>query len=53
VANVAIIAAGIVTAYTLSGWPALIVGLGIMAVNVDAAREVWSAARQEHPQAAA
>jgi len=47
-ANVAIIAAGVVTAYTLSGWPDLIVGLGIAAMNVDAAREVWSAAREEH-----
>jgi Co/Zn/Cd efflux system component len=46
--NVAIITAGFVTAYTLSGWPDLIVGLGIAAMNVDAAREVWSAAREEH-----
>ena len=47
-ANVAIIAAGFVTAYTLSGWPDLIVGCGIAAMNADAAREVWSAAREEH-----
>ena len=47
-ANVAIIAAGVVTAYTLSIWPDLIVGLGIAAMNADAAREVWSAAREEH-----
>lgn len=47
-ANVAIIAAGFATAYTLSGWPDLIVGLGIAAMNADAAREVWSAAREEH-----
>jgi Co/Zn/Cd efflux system component len=47
-ANVAIIAAGFVTAYTLSGWPDLIVGLGIAAMNADAAREVWSVAREEH-----
>jgi Co/Zn/Cd efflux system component len=47
-ANVAIIAAGFVTAYTLSGWPDLIVGLGIAAMNADAAREVWNAAREEH-----
>lgn len=51
VANVAIIAAGLVTAYTLSGWPDLIVGLGIAAMNADAAREVWSVARAEHRQA--
>jgi Co/Zn/Cd efflux system component len=47
-ANVAIIAAGFMTAYTHSGWPDLIVGLGIAAMNADAAREVWSAAREEH-----
>ena len=47
-ANVAIIAAGFVTAYTLSVWPDLIVGLSIAAMNADAAREVWSAARDEH-----
>ena len=47
-ANVAIVAAGFVTAYTLSGWPDLIVGLGIAAMNADAAREVWNAAREEH-----
>jgi len=52
VANVAIIAAGFVTAYTLSGWPDLIVGLGIMAINADAARTVWSAALEEHRQMA-
>ena len=46
--NVAIIATGFVTAYTLSGWPDLIVGLGIAAMNADASREVWSAAREEH-----
>src|SRR6202171_1669346 len=48
VANVAIIAAGFVTAYTNSAWPDLIVGLGIAAMNADAAREVWRAAREEH-----
>ncbi len=43
-----VIAAGFVTGYTLSGWPDLIVGLGIAAVNVDAMRQVWSVAREEH-----
>jgi Co/Zn/Cd efflux system component len=47
-ANVAIIAAGFMTAYTLSGWPDLLVGLGIAAMNADAAREVWGAARKEY-----
>jgi len=50
-ANIAIIVAGLVTAYTLSGWPDLIVGLGIAAMNADAAREVWNAAREEHRSA--
>ena len=47
-ANVAIIAAGLLTANTLSAWPDLIVGLAIAAMNADAAREVWEAAREEH-----
>lgn len=46
-ANIAIIAAGFVTAYTLSIWPDVIVGLGIAAMNATAAKEVWEAARQE------
>jgi Co/Zn/Cd efflux system component len=46
-ANVAIVAAGFITAYTLSAWPDLIVGLGIAAMNADAAREVYSTARME------
>ena len=52
-ANVAIIAAGFATAATLSVWPDLIVGLGIFAINLDAAREVYSTARQEHRTASA
>ncbi|TLY65712.1 MAG: cation transporter [Gammaproteobacteria bacterium] len=52
VANLAIIATGFGTAYTHSGWPDLFVGLGIAAMNVDAAREVWRAARTEHRAAA-
>ena len=51
VANAAIIAAGFVTAYTHLAWPDLLVGLGIAAMNVDAAREVWRAAREEHSAA--
>lgn len=47
-ANLAIIAAGLLTAWTLSAWPDLIVGLGIFAMNADAAREVWQEAREEH-----
>lgn len=47
-ANVAIIGAGIATVFTHSLWPDLIVGLGIAVMNLDAAREVWTAARGEH-----
>lgn len=48
-ANIAIVAAGLVTAFVWrSAWPDVIVGLGIAAINADAAREVWSAAREEH-----
>jgi Co/Zn/Cd efflux system component len=51
-ANVAIIAVGLVTIYVHSAWPDLIVGLGIAALNVGAAREVWRAARMERTAAA-
>ena len=48
IANVAIIIAGLITAYTASAWPDILVGLGIAMMNADAAREVWIAARKEH-----
>jgi Co/Zn/Cd efflux system component len=48
-ANVGIIAAGLVTAFIWrSAWPDIAVGLAIAAMNADAAREVWQAAREEH-----
>lgn len=47
VANIAMIGIAIVTFYTQSGWPDLVLGLGIVALNVDAAQKVWSAARTE------
>jgi len=50
-ANVAIIAAGLVTAATLSVWPDLIVGLGIALINADASRQVLAVARKEHQEA--
>jgi Co/Zn/Cd efflux system component len=50
-ANVAIVAAGSATAATLSVWPDLIVGLGIAALNADAARQVMNAARAERKAA--
>ncbi|OJX78225.1 MULTISPECIES: cation transporter [Alphaproteobacteria] len=47
-ANVAIVAAGLITASLWrSAWPDLIVGIAIAAMNADAAREVWKAAREE------
>ena len=53
IANVAIIGAGLATAYLWrSIWPDVIVGLAIAAMNIDAAREVWTAAREEHDAAA-
>lgn len=49
IANIAIIAAGVVTFYLWqSPWPDLIVGFGIAWMNLDAAKEVWAAARAEH-----
>ena len=50
-ANIAIIGAGLVTAWTHVFWPDLIVGLGIAAMNIDAAKEVWQAARREGVEA--
>lgn len=51
-ANVAIIAAGLLTAFAWqSAWPDLAVGLGIAALNAGAAIEVWQAARRERRDA--
>lgn len=47
-ANVAIVAAGGLTAWTASVWPDVAVGLAIATMNADAAKEVWEAARGEH-----
>jgi Co/Zn/Cd efflux system component len=46
-ANLAIIGAGLITAAHPSIWPDVIVGLAIAAMNLDAAHEVWEAARKE------
>lgn len=51
IANVAIIGAGFATRWSASAWPDLAVGLGIFLMNLDAAREVWEAAREEHAEA--
>ena len=50
-ANVAIILAGLVTAYTASVWPDVIIGLGIAAMNAGVAKDVWEAARAESSSA--
>jgi Co/Zn/Cd efflux system component len=50
-ANVAIIGAGLLTAYHPSVWPDVIVGLAIAVINLDAAHEVWEAARSESHKA--
>ncbi len=52
-ANVAIIAAGLATAATRSAWPDLLVGLGIFGLNLDASRQVYTAARGERRAATA
>lgn len=50
--NIGIVAAGFVTAYLWrSAWPDLLVGLAILLINADAAREVFTAAKQEHAAA--
>ena len=46
-ANVLMIGAGAATAATASFIPDLVVGIGIAAMNADAAREVFTAARRE------
>ena len=46
-ANAAIILAGLVTGYTLSVWPDLLVGLGIAILNAGAAAEVYRATGKE------
>jgi Co/Zn/Cd efflux system component len=51
-ANIAIIVAGVITAYLWrSAWPDLIVGVGIAIMNADAARDVWRAAHAERKSA--
>jgi Co/Zn/Cd efflux system component len=42
-ANIGIIIAGLIGYIWLSMWPDLIVGFFIMAINLDAAKEIWEA----------
>lgn len=50
-ANIGIIAAGLVTLSVPSVWPDVMVGFAIAAMNIDAAQQVWVAARSERRQA--
>ncbi|MBS4047915.1 MAG: cation transporter [Alphaproteobacteria bacterium] len=50
-ANGAILVAGVVTMYWASGWPDLVVGIGIAVLNIGAANDVWKAARMDSRQA--
>jgi Co/Zn/Cd efflux system component len=54
IANIAIIAAGLVTAFLwASAWPDVLVGLSIAALNAGAAQKVWTAARNDQQAAKA
>ena len=46
-ANVAIISASVISLFWASGWPDLIVGIGILLLNLDSATEVLEASRRE------
>ena len=46
-ANVAIIFASVISLFWASGWPDLIVGIGILLLNLDSATEVLEASRRE------
>lgn len=50
-ANIAIIIAAWITIHLASFWPDLLVGMGIAALNLGAAREVWVAAHRERASA--
>jgi Co/Zn/Cd efflux system component len=45
--NLAIIAMGVVTALTRSGWPDVVLGVAIVGLALHAAWEVWEAAGEE------
>jgi Co/Zn/Cd efflux system component len=47
VINVAIIAMAIITRWTTSGWPDLILGCGIILLALHAAYEVWEVSEEE------
>lgn len=45
--NLAVVAMAAVTVWTSSGWPDIVLGAGILALNATAALEVWRLAGQE------
>ena len=47
IANALIIAMAGVTAWTLSGWPDIVLGVVIVLINGAAAKEVWEVAEEE------
>ena len=47
IANALIIVVAGITAWTLSGWPDIVLGIIIVALNGTAAREVWEVAEEE------
>ncbi len=47
IANALIIVVAGITAWTLSGWPDIVLGLVIVALNGAAAKEVWEVAEEE------
>lgn len=49
--NLAVIAMGVLTALTGSGWPDLVLGIAIICLCVHAAHEVWEAATDERLRA--
>ena len=49
-ANLAIIAVAVVTIWVQTGWIDIVVGIGIGLLNADAARTVWTRAREERRQ---
>jgi Co/Zn/Cd efflux system component len=46
-ANIGIIIAGLIGYIWVSMWPDLIVGFLIMAINLDAAKEIWEASESD------
>ncbi len=53
IVNILIILIGFITALTRSGWPDIILGVIIIAINIFAAKEVWQIAHLEHLEARA